>query len=80
MEPKPPPRTAGAAGGLVLASAVGAGFKDVIGFRGKTSKRGIGCVNRSAPNSGLGGTPVVRAVAPCCRSGRLRVQITSGAD
>src|SRR5258708_19249708 len=41
-----------------LASAVGAGFRVAIGFRGKTSKRGMGCVNACTPNSGLRGKPV----------------------
>src|SRR5882762_8711081 len=43
---------------VVLAWAVGAGFRVAIGFRDNTSKRGIGCVNAWTPNSGLRGKPV----------------------
>src|SRR5262249_28863939 len=38
--------------------AVGAGLRAETGIRGKTSKRGIGCVNGWTPNSGLRGRPV----------------------
>src|SRR6266705_2313762 len=45
---------------VVLACAVGAGVRNVngFGFRGRTSKRGMGCVNAWTPNSGLLGKPV----------------------
>src|SRR5437016_7598715 len=42
----------------VLAWAVGAGLSAESGVRGKTSKRGMGCVNAWTPNSGLRGRPV----------------------
>src|SRR5216683_7128147 len=43
---------------VVLACAVGAGFKVETAFRGKTSNRGMGCVNAWTPKSGLRGAPV----------------------
>src|SRR3989454_4593463 len=43
---------------VVLAWAVGAGLSAETGVRGKTSKRGMGCVNAWTPNSGLRGRPV----------------------
>src|SRR5262249_23944019 len=33
-------------------------INDEIGLRGRTSKRGMGCVNGCTPNSGLRGNPV----------------------
>jgi hypothetical protein len=44
----------------MLAWAVGAGLRNVkgFGFRGRTSKRGMGWLNGGAPNNGLGGAPV----------------------
>src|SRR5258708_17525568 len=45
-------------GWVVLACAVGAGFRDETEFRGRTSKRGMGWVNGRTPNNGLAGNPV----------------------
>jgi len=38
--------------------AVGKGFSEETGFRGKTSKRGMGWVKGWTPNNGLGVAPV----------------------
>src|SRR5712691_6243079 len=43
---------------VVLACAVGAGFRVETAFRGRTSKRGMGCVKGRTPNNGLAGNPV----------------------
>src|SRR5713226_8976712 len=43
---------------VVLACAVGAGLSAETELRGRTSKRGMGCVNAWTPNSGLRGRPV----------------------
>src|SRR5262245_50098130 len=43
---------------VVLAWTVGAGLSADTGVRGRTSKRGMGCVNAWTPNSGLRGSPV----------------------
>src|SRR2546426_4549015 len=43
---------------VVLARAVGAGLSTETASRGRTSNRGIGCVNAWTPNRGLRGKPV----------------------
>src|SRR3989442_14206257 len=43
---------------VVLAWAVGAGLSTETAFRGRTSNRGIGCVNAWTPNRGLRGKQV----------------------
>src|SRR5438094_3301590 len=62
MGPVSPGVTPSSAGlntcGVWLAWAVGAGFGVAIAFRGRTSQRGIGCVNAWTPNTGLRGKAV----------------------
>src|SRR3954451_24530089 len=63
VSPALTPSSVGSSGiWVVLAWAVGAGFKAPTGRRGSTSKRGMGCVNAWTPNSGLRGKPV--GIAP----------------
>src|SRR5690242_246026 len=56
--PVPPPSAGSTGCDVVFACAVGAGLNAATGFRGKTSKRGIGVLNAVTPNSGLAGIPV----------------------
>src|SRR5882757_8177244 len=58
MGPWPPPNAAGMGCWVVLACAVGAGIRVETAFRGRISKRGMGCVNGRTPNNGLAGNPV----------------------
>src|ERR1051326_2789326 len=57
--PMPPPSAGSTGCCVVFAWAVGAGFKTETGFRGNTSKRGIGCEKAVVLlSNGLGGSPV----------------------
>ena len=59
VSPAATPSSAGFRGCcVVLAWAVGAGLSVETALRGKTSNRGMGCVNGWTPNSGLDGAPV----------------------
>ena len=65
VRPVCPPTSLGSSGCCVwLACACGAGLNDDTGFRWKTSKRGIGCVNGRTPKSGLLGKPVGMPLPP----------------
>src|SRR5216684_7312122 len=58
MGPKPPPNAGSTRCSVWLDCAVGKGFSEETGFRGKTSKQGIGWVKGWTPNNGLRGAPV----------------------
>src|ERR1051326_9144256 len=76
--PMPPPSAGSTGCCVVFAWAVGAGFKTETGFRGNTSKRGIGCEKAVAVKSGRGGSPIgILESAYALRANGLRPLIGS---